>query len=502
MGQVTRGGGWSRRRFLAGGAASATLALLSVCAGGASALPAPAGAAAAEPPIQPDVSRRPDVLDVPQSASLQTVPAQVNNPVLLSWMAPADVGEERDLLITFARRFEAQHPGIKIAMSFERRGDYERRLSAALAGTSAPDLVQLHASIVQEYGLADALRDLFPYLQRRPGGQAVFFPSLIEQMTDFKTRSRLWAVPMDSASYGVFYNKDLFDRAGVPYPEPDWTFGDFREAARRLTQDVHGNPVTSAAFDPTGIAQWGVSWGHPEIDSPLPASDLWQTLAWGQAGPWFSDDLRQAFIDDPAHSDFVQQVVEMRCADGSMPLADQWTDASDPWRKGLVAMSIAQHSQAYFHQREQRAFPFDVVPPPGGPRGQFTAATCNGWAIPAQAPHPDEAWEFINFLVSPEQQSQMAQAKRWGPALKESAPALLPDDGVPDGFKSVFLDPLAGLSTVQVRPILYPPYLDEMREIWKSEFDDLFNCGSGSIGDAAERAQPQIQALLDRAWSA
>jgi hypothetical protein len=38
-----------------------------------------------------------------------------------------------------------------------------------------------------------------------------------------------------------------------------------------------------------------------------------------------------------------------------------------------------------------------------------------------------------------------------------------------------------------------------MRQVWKTEFDPVLNCGGGAVADAAKRAQPQIQALLDRA---
>ena len=44
--------------------------------------------------------------------------------------------------------------------------------------------------------------------------------------------------------------------------------------------------------------------------------------------------------------------------------------------------------------------------------------------------------------------------------------------------------------------------LGEMRQIWKSEYDETFNCGGGTIAEASKRAQPQIQALLDKAWQA
>ncbi len=176
-------------------------------------------------------------------------------------------------------------------------------------------------------------------------------------------------------------------------------------------------------------------------------------------------------------------------------------DNGDRWRQGLVAMSIAHYAQTYFYERERRRFDYDIAPAPAGPRGQFTAATGSGWAIPSRSTQPDAAWTLLRFLVAPTQQLPVARAKRWGAALKSTAYALAPETGVPAGFKAALHDPMFGQSSVQVRPIVYPPYLDRMAQIWRAEFGDLFTCGPGDLAEAARRVEPQIQALLDRAWT-
>ena len=57
--------------------------------------------------------------------------------------------------------------------------------------------------------------------------------------------------------------------------------------------DKNGNYATSPKFDPNNVTQWGMNWGNNATDSPLPSSDLWQMVVWGQGGPWFSDDLTE-----------------------------------------------------------------------------------------------------------------------------------------------------------------------------------------------------------------
>ncbi|MCC7367139.1 MAG: extracellular solute-binding protein [Chloroflexi bacterium] len=471
----------TRRRLLAGVSAGVAAGLLRLC--------------------QPDDA--PVAVAAPLVPARQVSPAQTPSVVTIHWLLPADLGLERDFALSFIQQFNRQTDDLEIEATFEPWATYPAALAAALTSDAPPDLVHLGAEIVQEHGLHGLLTDLLPRMRQTGPAPEAFFPYLVEQMTDFRTRSRVWAVPKEGHLYVVYCNKELFDRAGVPYPRPGWTLEEFREAARRLTLDENGNPVTSPRFNPRRIACWGMDWGSSGADAPLPGLDHWQMLAWAQAGPWFSDDLRRGQLADPDHIAFVRQIVEMRCQDRVIPgvevrLPD---DNGDRWRQGQVAMCIAHYAQTYFYERERRRFDYDIVPAPAGPRGQFAAGTGSGWAIPSRSTQPDAAWALLRFLVAPAQQLPVVRAKRWGAALISTAEALQPENGVPAGFRAALLDPLFGRSAVQVRPIRYPPYLEQMAQIWRGEFGDLFSCSPVDLAEALRRAEPRIQALLDRAWT-
>jgi multiple sugar transport system substrate-binding protein len=505
-----RGKRISRRRLLALGSAGATVALLAACGQPAAqpSGPPPAATTAPAAPAKPADAAKPAAPAAQPAAQAttapapQAAPAKVAGNVTLTWITPAEVGPEREFYTGFAQAFEKQNPNIKVEVSYEGWADYQTKLPTVLAGGAIPDVIHLHASLVQDYGLRGAVRDMYEFMNKDKVSKDDFFPFLIQQMSDFKTHSKLWAVPKDSAVYAVYYNKDMFDKAGVPYPKMDWTFEQFRETAKALTMDKNGNYATSPKFDPNNVAQWGMNWGNNATDSPLPSSDLWQMVVWGQAGPWFSDDLKEAHFDDEAHVNFVQNIVDMRCKDRSIPQAGDSMGQGDAWRNQLVAMAIAHHSQTFFYNQEKKTFKFDVVLPPSGPKGQFNAAGCSGYTIPAKAQHPDEAWAFIKFLTSPEQVTPMVKVKRWGASIKASEQFLLPDDGNPAHFKEVLYDPMLGQSTAKTQPIIYPPYFGDMRQAWNTEYGEFYTCGGSSMAEAAKRAQAQTQALLDKAWKA
>ena len=499
----------TRRRLIVLGTAGLGMSLLTAC--GQPSSPAPAAKSDAKPaeskpadaakpaeskPAQPAAQAQPTQAAPPAQ---QAAPAKGASQVTLSWITPAEVGLERDFYTGFYEDFQKQNPNVKVQVSFEAWSDYQTKLPTILAGGSIPDVIHLHASLAQDYGQRGAVRDLFPLMERDKLSRDDFFPFLLKQMSDYKTQTKLWAIPKDSAVYAVYYNKDLFDKAGVAYPKQGWTFAEFRETAKKVTLDKNGNAAGTPNFNPNEIAQWGMNWGDNPTDSPLPGSDQWQMIAWGQAGHWFSDDLTKAYFDNPDHIEFLQQVVDMRCVDRSIPQSGDSMGQGNSFRNGLVAMSIAHHSMVFFMNAEKKTFKYDVAWAPSGKNGTFQSAGCSGWAVPVKAQNPEVGWEFVKFLVSQEQQCKIVGAKRWGSPILACEENLLPVDNNPPGFKEVLYDPMFGKTPVKTQAIIYPPYLNEMRQVWKTEFDPHFNCGGGSLADAAKRAQPQIQALLDRA---
>jgi len=412
----------------------------------------------------------------------------------LNWITPAEVGLERGFYTQFMKDFSDRNPGTTIQVSFEAWNDYFTKLPTILASGSIPDAMHLHCSIAQDYGLRGATANLFDYLKRDNMSKDLWFPTLVQQFVDYKTQTKLYGLPKDSASYGFYYNKDLFDKAGVPHPKKDWTFNDFRQTAKALTIDKAGKKSGEAGFDGKNIAQFGMAWSDP-----LPSGDGMQMTAWGHAGPWYNDNYTKAFFDSPDHIDFVQQVADMRNKDRSMPLASDALGQGDPFRNQVVAMAVAHHSMVFFYNAEKKTFKFDVTNSPGGKLGQFQGAACSAWTLPAKAPNADKGWEFIKFLTSQEKQCEIVSAKRWGSAIKACENNLLPADNNPASFKEILIDPLMGVSKVKTQVILYPPFLSDFRQVWATEYDPVVTGGTVTAADAAKRAQPQIQALLEKA---
>jgi len=490
------------RRFTRRQALVASTQLLAVGVG-ASILSACGGAPAAAPTAPPKAAGGTTPAPAGE-AKPTTAPAAAEKPsagaVTIQWITPAGVGLERDFYTSFKDDFMKRNPNIKVEVSYEGWDDYFIKIATIFAGGAIPDVNHLHLSIVQDYGTRGVMRNMFEYLDRDKVARDMYFKPLIFQMSDYKSHTKLWAVPKDSATYCIYYNKDLFDKAGVPYPKPDWTFEDFREKAKLLTVDKNGNRADSAKFDRTQIGQWGFQW----ID-PLPSGDSMNQLTWDWVGPWFNDDFTKANFDKPEYVEFVQFFADMRCKDRSIPAAGDALGQGDPWRNQLTAMVINHHQGVFFYNADKKTFKFDVVYTPRGKGGQWSCSACSGYGVPVKAKYPDQGWDLVKFLTSDEKQCEIVKAKRWGSATVNCEKNLIPDDGNPPSFRQVLVDPMykaQGMPTdikVEAKGLIFPPYQNDMKQIWKTEFDAVSNCGGVTAAEAAKKAQPQIQALLDKA---
>jgi multiple sugar transport system substrate-binding protein len=462
-------------RIMAGGAAATGLsALVAACGGAAGTQP---GGTQATAGTQPGGTQ----------ATAQA-PAQSSGTTTLQFITPGALGKERDLYQSFINGFQQENPNIKVNVSFEAWNDYMTKLPTILASGTVPDVIHQHMSIVQDYGARGALLDLAPLMQRDSVSPEEYIPALFEA---FSNEGKTYAIPKDSAAWGIYYNKAMFDAAGVPYPKDDWTLDDFRNYAVELTRDQNNNPASSPSFDPNNIKQWGFVWLEPTPTT----SEITRGFVKAYGGDWYNEGYTETLINDPKVQSYFQLMVDLRCKLHATPTAAQAAGQGDPFRTGLVAMAQSFHVMDFFSREEKVAFPYDVTYIPSGPGGQYVPVGASGWAIPAKAPNPDASWQLVRYLTSQKVQEAIGKEKRWGVSQKESIDAIVPDSPI-SGFKKVHTDPLQGNSDRTVISFKFPAKQSQIREAYTSEFDAVWNCNSDDVAGAATRVKEQVDPLL------
>ena len=130
-----------------------------------------------------------------------------------------------------ARAFEALHPGVRVRFLKNPVGEYRTWMRTQLQGGMAPDIIWAHADWTNEDARYGWFKNLDPYLEQpnpyvppdwRGGGQRprrwidLFYKSATDQRR--APDGHLYALPIDLVETGIYYNRDLFDRAGVKPP--------------------------------------------------------------------------------------------------------------------------------------------------------------------------------------------------------------------------------------------------------------------------------------------
>lgn len=127
-----------------------------------------------------------------------------------------DAGQQPGLR-KIADEFETANPGIKIDIQVIAWGDYWTMLEAAGTGGSLPDVFWMHSNEIYKYASNGMLLDVTDRIKKTTAFDIAKYPAGLVSIYNFKNKQ--YAVPKDFDTIGLWYNKTMFDAAGVPYPE-------------------------------------------------------------------------------------------------------------------------------------------------------------------------------------------------------------------------------------------------------------------------------------------
>jgi multiple sugar transport system substrate-binding protein len=338
----------------------------------------------------------------------------------MMWGSP----EELAVWQTIVDEFQALNPDITVNVDVSDWTSYWDKLRTLYAGGTPPDVFAMDAPLYPDWQSRDVLLNLQPYIDQDPAFLESFYPVTLET---YKLEDGYYGLPRDFQTIVLFYNKDLFDAAGVAYPTDEWTMDDLRTAAQQLTKDGDGDGI---------IDQWGFSTDLYDMEL------FWSEAIWGYGGEIINPERTQTLLGEGAAVDAWNFITEMALTDKSIPDPDQSAQfGGDPFAAGVSAMTTIGHWVV--PQYAQLAFSWDVAPMPAGPSGRATSVNSAGFVIAKDSPNADAAWEFVKYATGPSGQTRLTELGFAIPVIPSVAesPVYLEQASAPINHK-VFLDAL------------------------------------------------------------
>jgi multiple sugar transport system substrate-binding protein len=250
------------------------------------------------------------------SASTSASPGGSGTVVL--WHGDVDV--ERAALEQLAAEYNAKGPAWKVQPVFSGNSDYAlQKLMTAMAGGKAPEIMYQYGSSLANLARSPKIVNMGDLIAKTPGydWNDFFDAERLACTVDGKVR----AVPSLVDNLCLVYNKKLFDAAGVSYPTASWTWTDFRDAAKKLTN--------------ASAKQYG--WAYVADASE---DTVWRYLAvlWQANGDLLNADNTKAAFDSPAGLKSMQLLHDMAVVDKSVYLDQGTGNYLNLFNSGKIAM--------------------------------------------------------------------------------------------------------------------------------------------------------------------
>jgi multiple sugar transport system substrate-binding protein len=384
---------------------------------------------------------------------------------LFTWTLPGEVAVNQRL----CKEFEAKHSGIKVEIINEPGLRAMDKLQTMVAAGNPPDVMSIHGAYFMPMAANGSLLDLGPLVkQDKEFDLADFYPQLVAQC---RYQGKLYSLPRYTSVYALFYNKDLFDAAGLQYPNESWRWDDYLAAARKLT--VSGSDPARRRFGCV-IDFWGARI-YPWV--------------WAAGGDILDKTSKRCLLDSPECQEALQFLVDLRHKWQVCPPTTQAEKKQNiaMFTNGQVAMfqTGAWDIQA---MREAKTLRWDVAPMPKK-KQHATMLGMENYAIAASTKHPQEAWQLFAFLVGPQAQEVMASELEKQPSRQSVANGPYLSEKT-DYNRKVLVDALG-----YARQAPNVPEWDRVSHFIQDQLD-LMWMGKVSVADGTTKAAEQVTEAL------
>jgi multiple sugar transport system substrate-binding protein len=275
--------------------------------------------------------------------------------------------------------FEAAHPGIDVELELTPFSDIFTKYQVQAAGRRAPDVISMNFENLRSFASRGAVQPLTDYVSRDRVDLGIYYENTLDMHT---VDGVVYGLPATFSDNVLYFNRDMFDDAGLAYPDESWDWDRLLEVAGQFVADRNGDGIT----DSYG---YGPGW--------------WPMYLFLYNANMLTPDGSRCALDTPGGVQAIQSYLGLFAEDGvSANAAAQASQGDfDRFVSGNLAMYVAGPWAVKPFNDAIDGFEWDIAHHPRGTT-QGTFLYSNSYAISKGSRNKDAAWEFVRFAAGPE----------------------------------------------------------------------------------------------------
>ncbi|WP_028562721.1 ABC transporter substrate-binding protein [Paenibacillus pinihumi] len=276
--------------------------------------------------------------------------------------------------------FTQENPGIKVTMESVPFADYQQKISVLAAGRSLPDIAWVSERMVPQFKANGILADVSKFKEDAEFKLDDYIPSTLDL---FRDGDQLLGLPFSTPPVVMFYNKTLFDKAGLTDPntlaaEGKWSWEQFENSAKAISSKDAKNRVYGANF----FRDWK-TWA------------ILSAYSWSYGSGPFNNDMTAFTWNDQYGIETFKLLERMMFTDESHPKAGEQV-SFDAGNVGMFFDNYSYVSKA----REITDFEWSIAPMPAGSQGSVSMLGQAGYTMFKDSKHPEEAMKLLKYFAS------------------------------------------------------------------------------------------------------
>ncbi|MBO5007589.1 MAG: sugar ABC transporter substrate-binding protein [Clostridia bacterium] len=302
--------------------------------------------------------------------------------------------------------FQKAHPEIELEIDETPWSEFKKKVKLQSASKTAPTVFIMdsgHVAYMGANGMAVDLAD-----RVKSDLNADDYSSALYAGQD--AEGHLWGIPHGLNTLAIYYNEEIFDEAGLEYPDESWTFDDMIKMAKKLTKDLDSDGE---------VDQYGLMLGTN-------ISTGWLPFVLAEGGAPLDETRTKSMFKDKKTVSGLKKYVDC-VKDGIAPDAE-WSAAQGgtaAFYTGKIGMYIALHSMIpVIENNAPEGFRYNAQIMPYGVDGKRPCVYVpNLWVVSSTATEEEQeaAWTWIKYYMSDEAQKIMTESGLDGIQVKKTA---------------------------------------------------------------------------------